>query len=95
VDVGAAVEPLTAQMAEVLGVQKGVMVKQVARRSAASAAGLKAFDVILKVGNDTVGSLSGWDRAMRSNQGKTVPVTILRDKKQQTILLDVDSKRHS
>ena len=49
-NVGALVEPLTSQMAEYLGVQSGLMVKQVARKSEAAAAGLKAFDVILKVG---------------------------------------------
>ncbi len=48
--VGAMVEPLTAQMADYLGVQNGLMVKQVARKSEAAAAGMKAFDVILKVG---------------------------------------------
>jgi serine protease Do len=95
VNVGVALEPLTAQMAEVLGVQKGVMIKQVTRRSAASAAGLKALDVILKVGNDPIGSLSGWDRALRANEGRTVPVTILRDRKPQTVTMSVDSKRHN
>ena len=91
-NVGALVEPLTSQMAEVLGVHCGVMVKQVARKSEAAAAGLQAFDVILKVGNETVTSLAAWDRALRANQGKPVQVTILRDKKQQTLTLQVDSK---
>jgi membrane-associated protease RseP (regulator of RpoE activity) len=91
-NVGALVEPLTSQMAEVLGVHSGVMVKQVERKSEAAAAGLQAFDVILKVGNETVISLAAWDRALRANQGKQVQVTILRDKKQQTLTLQVDSK---
>jgi hypothetical protein len=92
-NVGAMVEPLTAQMAEYLGVQSGLMVKQVAHKSEAATAGLKAFDVILKVGTDAVTTLSDWDRALRSNQGKPVQVTILRDRKQQTLTLQVDSKR--
>jgi membrane-associated protease RseP (regulator of RpoE activity) len=91
-NVGALVEPLTSQMAEYLGVPNGLMVKQVARKSEAAAAGLKAFDVILKVGSESVTNLAGWDRALRSNQGKPVQVTILRDKKQQTLTLQVDSK---
>ena len=91
-NVGALVEPLTSQMAEVLGVHCGVMVKQVARKSEAATAGLQAFDVILKVGNETVTSLAAWDRALRANQGKPVQVIILRDKKQQTLTLQVDSK---
>ncbi len=93
-NVGALVEPLTSQMADYLGVNSGLMVKQVARRSEAAAAGLKAFDVILKVGNEGVSTVSDWERALRSNQGKPVQVTILRDKKQQTLTLQVDSKRH-
>jgi serine protease Do len=91
-NVGAMVEPLTSQMAEYLGVQSGLMVKQVARKSEAAAAGLKAFDVILKVGADFIATSADWDRALRSNVGKPVQVTILRDRKQQTITLQVDSK---
>jgi len=94
-NVGALVEPLTSQMAEYLGVPSGLMVKQVARKSEADTAGLKAFDVILKVGSDSITTLGDWERALRSNQGKPVQVTVLREKKQQTLTLQVDSKRHS
>lgn len=93
-NVGVMVEPLTTQMAEYLGVQSGLMVKQVARKSDAATAGLKAFDIILKVGTEQITNLAGWDRALRSNQGKAVQVMILRDKKQQTLTLQVDSKHH-
>jgi membrane-associated protease RseP (regulator of RpoE activity) len=93
-NVGALVEPLTSQMAEYLGVPSGLMVKQVARKSEAAAAGLKVFDVILKVGTDAISTSADWERALHANQGKPVQVTILRDKKQQTVTLQVDSKRH-
>ena len=93
--VGALVEPLTSQMAEYLGVTGGLMVKQVTRKSEAANAGLRAFDVILKVANDPMATIADWERALRSNVGKQVPVTILRDKKQQTLNLQVDSKHHS
>jgi S1-C subfamily serine protease len=69
------------------------MVKQVARKSEASAAGLKAFDVILKVGPEAIATMADWERALHANQGKPVQVTVLRDKKQQTLTLQVDSKR--
>ncbi len=92
--VGALVEPLTAQMAEFLGVPGGLLVRQVARQSEAALAGLKPFDVILKVGPSAVLRLADWERALRANQGKPVEVTILRDRKQQTLTLQVDSKRH-
>ena len=91
-NVGAMVEPLTSQMAEYFGVPGGLMIKQVSKKSEAATAGFKAFDVILKVGSDSINTLADWDRALRSNQGKPVQVTILRDKKQQTITLQVDSK---
>ncbi|KAA6461252.1 PDZ domain-containing protein [Acidobacteria bacterium AB60] len=94
-NVGAMVEPLTAQMADYLGVQSGVMIKQVARKSEAAGAGFKAFDVVLKVGNESIQTVADWDRALRSNEGKQVPVTILRERKQQVINLQVDSKHHS
>ncbi len=90
--VGAVVEPLTSQMAEYLGVAGGLMIKQVTRRSEAAVAGFHVFDVILKVGSDGVNTLADWDRALRSNEGKPVQVTILRDKKQQVLVLQVDSK---
>jgi serine protease Do len=90
--VGALVEPLTTQMAAYLGVESGLMVKQVAHKSAAETAGLRAFDVILKVGSESISTSADWDRALRSNQGKPVQVTILRDKKQQTLTMQVNSK---
>jgi serine protease Do len=94
-NVGALVEPLTSQMAEYLGVEGGLMVKQVGRKSEAAVAGFKAFDVILKVGADSIATVADWDRDLLSNQGKPVQVTILRDRKQQTLTLQVDSKHHS
>jgi S1-C subfamily serine protease len=91
--VGALVEPLTSQMAEYLGVSGGLMVKQVTRKSEAASAGFRAFDVILKVGPESITTSADWERALHTNEGKTVAVTILRDKKQQTLTLQVDSKR--
>jgi serine protease Do len=92
--VGAEVEPLTSQMADYLGVAGGLMVKQVTRRSEAAVAGFHVFDVILKVGSDTMNTAADWERALRSNEGKPVQVTIQRDKKQQVLTLQVDSKHH-
>ena len=93
-NVGALVEPLTQQMADYLGVPNGLMVKQVSRKSEAATAGIKAFDVILKGGPEPIKTLADWDRTLRANEGKPVQVTILRDRKQQTVMLQVDSKRH-
>jgi serine protease Do len=94
-NVGALVEPLTAQMADYLGIASGIMVKGVSRKSAAAAAGLKPFDIIMKVSGDPVATTADWDRALRTNQGRSVPVTIMRERKQQVLMLQVDSKHHS
>ena len=93
-NVGALVEPLAPQMAEYLGVQGGLMIKQIARKSEAEKAGLRAFDVILKVGGDNVATTADWDRSLRANQNKPAQVTILRDRRQQNVTLQVDAKRH-
>jgi S1-C subfamily serine protease len=93
-NVGAMVEPLTAQMADYLGVPAGIMIRQVARKSEAEAAGLKRYDVILKVGTESIVTSADWDRALRSNEGKSVQITLLRDRRQQVITLQVDSKHH-
>lgn len=93
-NVGATVEPLTAQMSDYLGLQNGLMVKSILKKSEAENAGLKTHDIILKVGNDSIATIADWERALHSNQDKPVAVMILRDKKQITLMLQVDSKKH-
>ena len=92
--VGAMVEPLAPQMADFLGVSGGVMIKSVARKSAADAAGLRAHDVVLEVGGEAVVTSSDWERLIRTSEGKPVQVEILRDRVKQLVLLQVDGKRH-
>jgi serine protease Do len=92
--VGAMVEPLTPQMADFLGVSGGVMIKNVAHKSAADAAGLKPHDVVLEVGGEAVVTSSDWERLIRTSEGKPVQVEILRDRMKQLVLLQVDGKRH-
>lgn len=92
--VGVMVEPLTAQMADFLGVTSGIMIKSVAHKSAADVAGLKAHDVILEIGGEAVVTSSDWERLLRSSEGKPVQVEILRDRMKQLVLLQVDGKRH-
>jgi predicted metalloprotease with PDZ domain len=92
--VGAMVEPLTSQMSDFLGLQGGVMIKSVAHKSAADAAGLRPHDVVLQVGGESVVTSSDWERLLRSSEGKPVQVEILRDRVKQLVLLQVDGKRH-
>jgi len=92
--VGAMVEPLAPQMSDFLGLSGGVMIKSVARRSAADKAGLKLHDVVLQVGGEAVVTSSDWERLLRTAEGKPVQVEILRDRQKQLVLLQVDGKRH-
>jgi len=42
----------------------------------------------------TIKTTADWDRTLKANQGKQVQLAILRDSRQQTLTLQVDSKRH-
>jgi len=66
-------------MAEYLGVPNGLMVRQVARKSEAAVAGLRAFDVILKVGRRPSRRWENWERALHAHRGRQVQVTVLRE----------------
>jgi len=92
--VGTIVEPLAPQMADFLGISGGVMIKSVARKSAADLAGLRAHDVVLEVGGEAVATTSDWERLLRTAEGRPVQVEILRDRMKQLVLLQVDGKRH-
>lgn len=89
VNVGASVDPLGAQLADYFGVKHGLLIKSVDTGSAADNAGLKAGDVVLKIGQAEMKTPNAWERALRSNQGKSVPVTVLRDHKQQILTLTI------
>jgi len=92
--IGTIVEPLTGQMADFLGLSGGVMIKSVARKSAADVAGLRAHDVVLEVAGEPVVTTSDWERLLRTAEGKPVQVEIMRDRVKQLVLLQVDGKRH-
>ena len=84
---GASVETLGAQLAQYFGAKggAGVLVKEVRQDSAAAKAGLRAGDVIVKVGGQNVASRVDWERVTRANRGKAVSVEILRDKHAQKL----------
>ena len=93
-NVGAVVEPLTQQMFNALEISSGILIKRVSRHTEAEAAGLHEYDIILRVGAETIKTTADWDRTLKANQGKQVQLAILRDSRQQTLTLQVDNKRH-
>jgi serine protease Do len=89
--VGIEAESLDSQLAEYFGVKEGVLIRSVVRGSAAEKSGLRAGDVIVKVDDNRVASPREISASIRTNRAKkTVPVQIIRDKREMTIQLAVE-----
>ena len=89
--VGIEAEALDAQLAEFFGVKEGVLVRSVVRGSAAEKAGLRAGDVIVRIDDTVVTSPREVSATMRSSRSKkTVPVAVVREKREITVQLPVD-----
>ncbi len=85
---GVEAESLTPQLAEFFGVKQGVLVRSVAKNSAAEKAGIKAGDVIVRVDNQEVGTPSGLSRRIRELDSRSsFPVTVVRNR--QEVVLNV------
>ncbi len=94
---GATLEPIGPQLAEFFGVQSGagLLVRSVEANSPAATAGLRAGDVVVKLNQIAVGGIGDWSKTVHDSKGKPVPVTVLREKKEQTLTLTPDPKRRS
>jgi membrane-associated protease RseP (regulator of RpoE activity) len=87
-------DELTPQLAEYFGVKqgKGVLVREVVVGSAAEKAGLKAGDVIVAVDGKEVATVSKLRRALAGDteEKRKVTLTIVRDKREQTLTVEVE-----
>lgn len=94
--VGAMVDPVGAQLADYFGVKNGtgLLVKSVDENSPAGSAGMKAGDVVLKVNGKTMVSQNDWLRAIHANRGKQVQVTVVRNRKEQTVTMWAGTPKH-
>ena len=92
---GATLESLTSQLGDYFGVKngEGMLVRSVQKGSAAEAAGLRAGDVIVRVGDKKVTDSSDWREALRSSKDGKVAVVIVRDKREQTLSLTVPIRK--
>jgi serine protease Do len=87
-------EPLSgSQLGDYFGAKDGVLVRSVIQGSAAEKAGLKAGDVITRIGNQKVTSPKEISNALHSlSSTKAIPVTIVRERKETTVSVTIEEK---
>jgi membrane-associated protease RseP (regulator of RpoE activity) len=92
--VGISVESLTPQLGDFFGAPngQGLLVRSVEKGSPADQAGIKAGDVIVKVGGERITDSGDWRMTLRDKTG-AVPFTIMRDKREQTLNVKVPERR--
>ena len=94
---GVSGDDLTSQLADYFGVKqgKGVLVREVEEGTPAQKAGLKAGDVIVRVGSEEITSVAELRRALQGSrdQSRTVNVTVVRDRKEQTLSVQLEAPR--
>lgn len=94
---GLMVENLTPQLGEFFGAKSGngVLVRSVEKGSRADKAGLRAGDVITRVGDQPVHDTSDFTHALRSHSAGSVGVAVIRDKKEQNLTLILPDRKNS
>lgn len=92
---GIQTENLTKQLGEYFGVKngEGVLIRSVEKGSAAEKGGLKAGDVIVRVGDEKLSDRSDFGRIMRNHRsGGKLTLGIVRDKREQNLTVDVPER---
>jgi serine protease Do len=94
---GLAVENITPQLGEYFGVRNGngVLVRSVEKGSRAEKAGFRAGDVIVKINDQPVHDTSDFTHAVRSRNGSSVNVGVMRDRKEQNLNLTLPDRKDS
>ncbi|MGA7513496.1 MAG: PDZ domain-containing protein [Candidatus Sulfotelmatobacter sp.] len=94
---GLMVENLTPQLGEFFGAKNGngVLVRSVEKGSRADKAGLRAGDVITRVGDQPVHDTSDFSHVLHSHNAGSVSVGVIRDRKEQTLTLTLPERRDS
>jgi len=94
---GLMVENLTPQLGDFFGVKdgNGVLVRSVEKGSRGEKAGFRAGDVVVKVNSQPVHDTSDFTHALRSSSGGVAAVTVMREKREQTLTLTLPEKKDS
>jgi C-terminal processing protease CtpA/Prc len=94
---GVMVENLTPQLGEFFGVKSGngVLIRSVEKGSRADKAGMRAGDVIVRVGDQAVHDTSDFTHSLRGHSAGSVKISVIRDKKEQTLTLTLPERKES
>jgi membrane-associated protease RseP (regulator of RpoE activity) len=94
---GLMVENLTPQLGDYFGARdgQGVLVRSVEKGSRADKAGFRAGDVIVKVNGESISDSGDFTHAMHGRKNSTVSVSIIREKKEQTLTLALPERNQS
>ena len=94
---GLTVENITPQLGEFFGVKNGngVLVRAVDKGSRAEKAGFRAGDVIVKINDQAVHDTSDFSHAVRSRNGNSISVGVMRDRKEQNLSLSLPERKES
>jgi membrane-associated protease RseP (regulator of RpoE activity) len=94
---GAMVDTVGEQLAEFFGVKQGggVLVRSVAKGGAGDTAGLRAGDVIVRIDDEKISDEGDLHVAMRQRRGKEFKLTVVRDRKEQTLTIPVPPETKS
>jgi membrane-associated protease RseP (regulator of RpoE activity) len=92
---GMMIENLTPQLGEFFGVKggQGVLVRSVEKGSRAEQAGIRAGDVIVKINGSAVNDCSDFSRLLRSRTSTKATVVVMRERREQTLTLNLPEKR--
>ena len=94
---GLMVENLTPQLGDFFGAKngQGVLVRSVEKGSRAEKAGFHAGDVIVRVNTENINDVGDFSHAINGRKDNTASVSIIRDRKQQTLSLTLPDRKRS
>ncbi|HUS04944.1 MAG TPA: PDZ domain-containing protein [Bryobacteraceae bacterium] len=88
---GIEAEPVESQLAQYFGVKEGVLIRSVMKNSGAEKAGLRAGDVIVRLGDNKITSPREVSNALRAAKNKrAVSVVLVREKREMTVSVPIE-----
>jgi serine protease Do len=94
---GLMVENLTPQLGDFFGTKngEGVLVRSVEKGSRADKAGFRAGDVVVKINGEAIHDSGDFSQALHSHKDNTASISVIRDKKEQTITITLPERKQS